>query len=460
MRRAVAVVFLLSLVACVEASTVTSIFRIEWQIQIKNPGSTEAKDVRAFVLIFDNREGWINQLILDENLPATRVDRTADNRVAVFEISRLRPGEVRTYTLTQLIRIDRTELNLSGASNSPIPESLKPLTRPIDFLWENAPELIEAARQATENCDTWISKVEKIFEFVKSYLTYQKQTEEHSALWAYHNRVGDCTEFTNLFIALCRLSGIPAKFVSAIGYEADGELYSMGHAYALVYLPGLEWVPVDLTWSAPAGELGTSSEDKLALLVSDGTNLLRDSTIWTPRDRIVYSYVGSDPRVQLSSCATITKEVGAQVDLDASALLEEGNVWKWYVTVRNKGKCPMQNLRVKLQADNRFFEAPPEQTYSSLGPGHNRTFTFELKVRETAENVPVRAVVEYDTVYGSFQAVGESVASVYIPSPPLRGFFDQLYKFLEVVLREIKGRPPYLLLVALAVVLVLAFRRF
>jgi transglutaminase-like putative cysteine protease len=40
----------------------------------------------------------------------------------------------------------------------------------------------------------------------------------------YQSRVGDCTEFTSLIIALCRLLGIPAKFVSAIGYSEKGRI--------------------------------------------------------------------------------------------------------------------------------------------------------------------------------------------------------------------------------------------
>lgn len=61
-----------------------------------------------------------------------------------------------------------------------------------------------------------------------------------SALESLAVRRGTCSEYANLFIAVMRAGGVPARFVS--GYFAGQGMY---HAWADVYLPDAGWIPVD-----------------------------------------------------------------------------------------------------------------------------------------------------------------------------------------------------------------------
>jgi len=444
---------ILLLIPGVFASTASNVFRIEWELKIQNSYLNDARDVEACVLILDNHAGWVNQRILWENIPADEVLHTEENRIAVFRFPLISRGESKVLRFQQLVKVDRTEFDLSRSLGDKIPPELLSLTKPVDHLWENHPLLVTKAAELTENAATPREKLERIFDFVKSYLTYLRQKEEHGALWAYQNRVGDCTEFTNLLIALCRLSGIPAKFVSAIGYsrEKEGDFYAMGHAFAVVYLPDLGWIPVDATWSSPAGELGKSSEEKLVLLTSDGSNLIEDSKIKMPKDYISYSYTGEKPDLRFVSRATIYKEVGLEVSIDASSVLERGNSWEWYVKLTNEGRIDLHNLRVKLIADNRYLDTPEEVLVDNLPGGWTKTISFHVKVKQNAENLPVMARVEYESPYGTFFSTAESVATVYLPQP-LPG------------LPQLLQNPPLLFATAMVLILVVAtvllIRRF
>lgn len=82
------------------------------------------------------------------------------------------------------------------------------------------------------------------------------ETGAASALQAYKERQGDCTEHSALFVALARASGLPARQVGGVVYAAaeDGSGSIMGyHAWSEVWLG--RWVPVDAT----VNELGTSA---------------------------------------------------------------------------------------------------------------------------------------------------------------------------------------------------------
>lgn len=55
---------------------------------------------------------------------------------------------------------------------------------------------------------------------------------------------GTCSEYTNLFLALMRQKGIPARFISGFIYMPDQNFYGC-HAWAECYIKGYGWVPVD-----------------------------------------------------------------------------------------------------------------------------------------------------------------------------------------------------------------------
>src|SRR5205814_2129834 len=64
-----------------------------------------------------------------------------------------------------------------------------------------------------------------------------------SALHVLRTRRGDCNEHTQLFVALARAAGIPARSVAGLAY-VDGKFYY--HAWPEVLLRG--WVAVDPTF--------------------------------------------------------------------------------------------------------------------------------------------------------------------------------------------------------------------
>jgi len=74
-------------------------------------------------------------------------------------------------------------------------------------------------------------------------------------------RKGVCEDYTILYAALCRASGIPVKYIAglpvmSIAREADDELES-SHAWNEIYIKGYGWIPVDAT--SEIGFLSTNS---------------------------------------------------------------------------------------------------------------------------------------------------------------------------------------------------------
>ena len=411
--------FLVQPLASASTPTKSVVYRINRTWQVPNNGSTAATNLVATIYVFDNRSGWASQQVLSESIlldaGTYETISTADNRVVRASLGTLNPGESRTITITQVVKVDYVDPGVTASMvQDNIPTNLLQYTQPVANLWESDdPTLATKALTLTENASNLYNKAKQIFDFVKGYLTYVAQSIDHSALSAYNSHVGDCSEFTHLFIALARAAGIPANFVSGYGYKSEygSDFEQMGHAFAYMYLPNVGWVPIDEVWNRPEGEFCELSYDHLVLMTSDGTDLVQGSQIKIPGDKTSYSYSGANPNISLSeTSATIVREVAVEPSISAASMIE-GGIWKFTVTMKNVGQQAVSNIQIALQADGTYFDVPAAQSISSLAAGNNQTVIFDMGVKASTQNSPVQAIVTYDTSYGTFQAQTQLLAS-------------------------------------------------
>ena len=121
-------------------------------------------------------------------------------------------------------------------------------TQPEELAQSDAPEIISEVRSLTKDVNDVHDKVSRIYNFVTSHLRYVRQEHERGALWALENGTGDCSEYSYLFVALCRAAGIPAKIQAGFGFRSTNEKVEDGHMWAEYFLQNYGWVPVDATW--------------------------------------------------------------------------------------------------------------------------------------------------------------------------------------------------------------------
>jgi len=86
-------------------------------------------------------------------------------------------------------------------------------------------------------------------------------------MYAYENRHGDCGIQTMLFMTLCRMNGIPARWQS--GWEFQPPDDSM-HDWGMIYFEPYGWVPMDVTYG-----LRKSDDEKLKWFYLNGMDSYR-----------------------------------------------------------------------------------------------------------------------------------------------------------------------------------------
>jgi hypothetical protein len=108
---------------------------------------------------------------------------------------------------------------------------------------------VSKAQSITQSSTDIHDKVSKIYGFVTSHVSYSHEEQERGALWALENGTGDCSEYSYLFVALCRAVGIPARLNVGFGFRPSEENTTDGHMWTEYYLQNYGWVPVDPTWN-------------------------------------------------------------------------------------------------------------------------------------------------------------------------------------------------------------------
>jgi len=109
------------------------------------------------------------------------------------------------------------------------------------YIESNDQSIIDIARKFNAKDKTDL--VKQIYDYVITNMTFEVQKEERGALFALNNKKGGCMEYSALFIALCRASGLPVRQI----YGFNPLERTILHAWAEVYFDKFGWIPFDPT---------------------------------------------------------------------------------------------------------------------------------------------------------------------------------------------------------------------
>jgi transglutaminase-like putative cysteine protease len=194
-------------------------------------------------------------------IPGAFAELQAIDAVQVYPISyRIDPSNVPQYDVTQ--------------------DLYREYTSPQRLIESDSEEIKAKAAEVTGSETNPYLKARKVYDFVKSYLSSEENHEEYGALWALRNGKGDCSEFSKLFVAMCRASSLPSRVVH--GYAESSQGKRGGHGWAEVYFQNCGWIPADPMFGKTGKEY-FGSIDNTHITVAKGLSVA--SWNWT------YSYV-------------------------------------------------------------------------------------------------------------------------------------------------------------------------
>lgn len=225
-------------------------FRIT--VRIDNEGTSQAVDIPVRIAL--PYDGGDNQRLISfsgSRPPERDENDSMGNRFLDYTVQSLGPGEewnvtidVRVLLRSTDYRVDkRKEGDFSGLDDFLLPS---PLVNYQDM------RVQELARDLSNGSRTVYDLAWKAYVWIIDNIIYQQVAGELDAATMLKNGEGGSAEFANLFVALMRANGIPARRVSGWGnqFEPGSELVvsRIAHGWAEFYLPGYGWMQVDPTW--------------------------------------------------------------------------------------------------------------------------------------------------------------------------------------------------------------------
>lgn len=88
----------------------------------------------------------------------------------------------------------------------------------------------------------------RLHQYLIGHLYYNMDGAWDTAPTVIKNGHGSCSEYTFVFISLCRAAGLPARYVGSVWNRSDeAYLDEVYHRWVEVYLPGYGWIPTDPT---------------------------------------------------------------------------------------------------------------------------------------------------------------------------------------------------------------------
>ncbi|HLD96348.1 MAG TPA: transglutaminase domain-containing protein [Patescibacteria group bacterium] len=257
--------------------------------------------------------------------------------------------------------------------------------------WETSTVEIKAeAAKLTDPKNSVAGISRQIYSFVTGKLSYDYKKLEGGELV----RLGAlaalaqpdkavCMEYTDLFVAVARAAGIPAREVNGFAYTADDTNRPLSlrvegdvlHAWPQVYIPGPGWTMIDPTWGSTSGSDYFSAFDlsHLAFVVKG-----ESSEYPLPAGSYKTDPNQKDVAVAFSTEKEVVEEsprIEVEMELPWFILSPLGSSAK--ITVTNTGKTSAFAAQAEIESSLLGLENPNLEI-GTLPPGASSSYTVAL----------------------------------------------------------------------------------
>lgn len=105
----------------------------------------------------------------------------------------------------------------------------------------------QAVDKLTRNESNLYWKARNIYQYLIEKMEYEMVGGWNTAPTVLERGNGSCSEYTFVFISMCRAAGIPARYVGSVVVRGDAASHDeVFHRWAEIYLPNYGWIPIDV----------------------------------------------------------------------------------------------------------------------------------------------------------------------------------------------------------------------
>ncbi len=252
-----------------------------------------------------------------------------------------------------------------------------------DKYWETqSPSIVNLSQEILKGMEGRPVKerAQLLYRYVVNNLSYSTKRlsdnniERFGAVTALNNTESAvCMEFTDLFIALARASGIPTRELDGFAYSQNPSLRPLSlskdllHTWPEYFDPERGWVMVDPTWENTSGGVDYFNKFDLSHLVLS----IKGHSSQTP-------YISDDVKVTLSS-EEIGKKDSLEVIINSPEYLWAGLPGRLTVEIINKGNTTSLPQTLNLTSSDINVLKGLDIKTERIPPFGRQTFHFDLR---------------------------------------------------------------------------------
>ena len=205
------------------------------------------------------------------------------NHYAEFDFSNQPAGTTQTVKIDYRVTVNELAYDLSGCQG----ELPQVFNQPELHIESANPQIVALASNLSQSKGTVCQKVRAFYDYIGNTLVYTYNGANWGAQAALGPMGADCTEYTDLLVALSRAKGIPARYFEGLLYLDQGTnaLAKTEHAWPDVYMPSIGWVAVDPTLGRPQVNrdmyFAHYTPDHIIVTMGVNPSVLRGGDYWT-----------------------------------------------------------------------------------------------------------------------------------------------------------------------------------
>ncbi len=225
--------------------------QLEFLHQVRNYGPDTVKTLDVYLAIPQNRSNQelLSPIAFDPEPNEVLTDKWGQE-IAHFQFADMSPLQfttIRMLASAKLFQIRYFVFPDKTGTLEDIPLEIRNKYLADDAKFSlKSPTIQHAVKKAVgdETNPYWIGR--KIFNYVIEHMEYELAGGWNIAPTVLERGNGSCSEYSFVYIAMCRAAGLPARYVGSIVIRGDDASWDdVFHRWVEIYLPNYGWLPVD-----------------------------------------------------------------------------------------------------------------------------------------------------------------------------------------------------------------------
>lgn len=260
------------------------VYLVHQKLTIVNDGSGQPEKQNIWIALIPDFSPY--QKVLSTDITPKDYHRVVDeygNHYAEFDFSKQPAGTTQTVEIEYRVVVNELSYDLSACQGQLPTFFLQP-----ELHIESAnPQITALATRLSQGEDSICRQVRAFYDYIGDELTYTYNGQNWGAQAALGPMGSDCTEYTDLLVALSRAQGIPARYYEGLLYQINDadESTVLEHAWPDVYLPNTGWTALDPTLGrAPVNRdnyFAHYTPDHIIITMGVNPSVLRGSNYWS-----------------------------------------------------------------------------------------------------------------------------------------------------------------------------------